>query len=289
MALGCVGWILLRFVQTGVLKQLWNSPHLGSLVGSIGIAIPIYAAGLCSAGLAWCCLQTAFLADRPRLRPLFSAYAVTQFAKYLPGNVGHYVGRHLLMRNLGMSHRALLLATFAEAGLLVLASLVWAADAIGVLAPWLPFSVTTGEVALVECVCIGTAFIALQWWRRRNSRVEAWIPLHAPSWMLPVLPLQLLLFGAMALSLMAPAQVLLQDAADVWLLPAAAAASWVAGFVVIGAPGGLGVREVVFLALLHGHMPEKDILLLAAVFRIVTFGGDIVFMFLGVILRSRPI
>ncbi len=286
LALASVVWIVIRFMQTGVLHQLSSSPHFERLAGYVGLAVPIYAAGLCFAGLAWCCLQTAFLPVRPGLRVLFGTYATTQFAKYLPGNVGHYIGRHVLLRKLGMSHLALLMASLGEAGFLVLASLVWAASAMDALLPWLPVSLAAWQVLAVECVCLALAFVCLQWLRSRIARMRAWVPLHKAGWLLPVLPLQLVLFAAMALALMAPAHVLLSNAEDIWLLPAAAAASWVAGFLVVGAPAGLGVREMIFLTLLQGHMPEPDILLLAAAFRLITFGGDVMVLLIGLLLRG---
>jgi len=218
---------------------------------------------------------------------MFGVYATTQFAKYLPGNVGHYLGRHLMLRKLGMSHRALLLANLGEAGFLVLAAMVWGAGAAGALLPWLHVAPSAWWVLLAECTGLCIAYGCLQWWRQRSARIEDWIPLHAPAWLLMALPLELILFAAMALSLMLPAHVLLQSVDDLWLLPAAAAASWVAGFLVIGAPAGLGVREAIFLALLRGHMSEPDILLLAAAFRVITFGGDVLLLLLGSLLVRR--
>ena len=53
---------------------------------------------------------------------------------------------------------------------------------------------------------------------------------------------------------------------------------------VVGAPAGIGVREAIFIALLHGQMAESDILLLAAGFRIATFSGDMLFLLLGILL-----
>ena len=55
---------------------------------------------------------------------------------------------------------------------------------------------------------------------------------------------------------------------------ASSAASWAAGFVVIGAPGGLGVREAAFVALAGASLGESQALLLIGLFRIVTFLGD---------------
>lgn len=184
-----------------------------------------------------------------------------------------------------MSHRALFLATLGEAGFLVLGALVWAAGAASTLLPWIPVALTTWQVLLTECVGLAVGYACLQWWRRHSANAQVWIPLFRPAWLLLPLPLELLLFGAMCLSLVFPAHVLLRTSGDLWLLPAAAGASWMAGFLVIGAPAGLGVREAVFLALLHGHMPESDILLLAAAFRVITFGGDVLLLLLGLVLR----
>jgi len=64
---------------------------------------------------------------------------------------------------------------------------------------------------------------------------------------------------------------------DVGLLIAAYAFSWVAGFLVPGAPGGLGVRESVLIFLLRDSVPAGDAVLGAVLFRIVTLLGDVLF------------
>ena len=65
------------------------------------------------------------------------------------------------------------------------------------------------------------------------------------------------------------------------MLLAASAASWAAGFIVVGAPGGLGVREVAFVALAGAALGETHALLLTSLFRVVTFLGDTVLFALG--------
>jgi glycosyltransferase 2 family protein len=284
LALAGVGWVAWRFARTGVWTQFASSPRSPELAWMVAAAMPVYLGGLCLAALAWWCLQASFLASRPPLKPLFAIYATTQFAKYLPGNVGHYVARHVLLRQQGMGHSALLMATLGEAGFLVLASLAWAAGALSTVAPWLHVQVTGWQLLLGECAFLFAGVAVLRWLHGRSERLSAWLPLRHARWLLPVLPLHLLLFGCMALALILPASVLLTNTQDMWLLPAVAAASWVVGFLVVGAPAGLGVREAVFLVLLHGHLPETDILLLAAVFRIITFGGDILLLLLGLAL-----
>jgi glycosyltransferase 2 family protein len=277
-------WILYRFVRTGVIDTLRHSVAFDRIVIFTALAIPIYAAGLCFVGVAWWCVQSAFLPTRPPFRKLFGVYATTQFAKYLPGNVGHLVGRHILLRRLGMQHHALLLATLVDAACLVLAALVPASTVLQTLLPALPIRLNDWQTAIAEAVIVIAAYALVQILRRRNAPVAQWVPLHVPRWLLLVFPLQWLFFACMTLALLFPAHMLLPNAQDLWLLPAIAAASWVAGFLVIGAPAGLGVREVVFVTLLKGHLSEQDILLLAAIFRIITFGGDVLFLLLGLAL-----
>jgi hypothetical protein len=284
LALSCMAFILGRFVQAGTWQQIVGSPYAGRLLGLSLLAAPVYLIGLVAAGVAWWSGQSAFMSVRPALRPLFSVYAVTQFAKYLPGNVGHYVGRHVLLRRYDVPHTALVMGTLTEAGFMVLAALVWAASNLQVLLPAAVPSVASWQMLLAEILGLGALIIVLRACCRRSSRLSLLIPLKSSWRLLPVLPLHLVLFAMMAASLMVPAQALPVPGSVMLLLPGAAAASWVAGFLVVGAPAGIGVREAIFIALLHGQMAESDILLLAAGFRIATFSGDMLFLLLGVLL-----
>jgi hypothetical protein len=284
LALGCLGWIGWRFAQAGVWQRVSHSPYAGALLEWTLLAAPVYLLGLCALGLAWWTVQAAFLARRPPLRPLFAVYAVTQFAKYLPGNVGQYVGRHVMLHRQGMGHAALLMGTLAEAGFLVLVALAWAADQLDGMLPWLPVHLWPWEVLAAELVALLAGLAVLQALRARSAKLRAWVPLESPSWLLGAMPLQAVFFAAMAATLMMSAHALPAAAGELWHLPAVAAASWVAGFLVVGAPGGLGVREMVFLLLLRGRLPETDVLVLAAAFRVASFAGDALFLLLGLAL-----
>lgn len=286
LTLACMAFIVRQFAQAGIWQQVVGSPFAGRLLRLSLLAAPVYMIGLIAAGVAWWSAQSAYMSVRAPLRPLFAVYAVTQFAKYLPGNVGHYIGRHVLLRRYGMRHAALVMGTLTEAGFMVLAALVWAAGNLHALLPRAGLSVTPWEMLLTEIVVLGLLVTFLQACRRRSSRLSLLIPLESPWRLWPVLPLHLVLFALMAAALMVPARALPVSDSVMLLLPGAAAASWVAGFLVIGAPAGIGVREAIFIALLHGQMPDSDILLLAGGFRIATFGGDILFLLLGLLLRG---
>ena len=287
LALAGVAFIGWRFAHAGVWQQVTGSAYAGRLLGLGLIATVVYLAGLCAMGIAWWSVQSAYMRQRPPLRPFLAVYATTQFAKYLPGNVGHFVGRHVLLRRHGVEHAALVMGTLTEAGFLVFAALVWAASDLRVLLPRVASGISSWQVLAIEVAALFIVVFVLQACRRRNARLAALVPLHAPWRLLAVLPLHLFLFATMAATLMIPAQAFPISPNAVWMLPAAAATSWIAGFLVIGAPAGIGVREAVFVAVLHGRLPESDILLLAAAFRIATFGGDVLFLLLGLLLGGR--
>jgi uncharacterized membrane protein YbhN (UPF0104 family) len=63
----------------------------------------------------------------------------------------------------------------------------------------------------------------------------------------------------------------------VGLVLLAQAAAWTAGFLTPGAPGGLGVREAVLVALLVGPLGEGSALAVALAWRVATLGGEVIF------------
>lgn len=68
----------------------------------------------------------------------------------------------------------------------------------------------------------------------------------------------------------------------------AAAIAWAAGLVVLIAPGGLGVREIVFIALMDGRLPRGELATGAVTLRIVTIIVELaVFVVIARPRRSR--
>lgn len=286
LAVASVAWIIWKFTRADVWATLTGAEHLQTLLWRIAAAVPVYFAGLVALSLGWWCLQASFLADRPPIRPLLVAHATSQLAKYLPGNVGQYVGRHMLLRRYGLPHAALLMATLAEAGFLVFAAMILAAKDMGVIAPWLHFGITGWQVLIVGILLGLGAYVGLRALRNWSAHIAQWVPLRSPAWLLAVVPLNLVLFALMAVAVLLPASSMAVGHHVLWLLPGAVATSWMAGFLVVGAPAGIGVRELVFLAILHGQLPETDILILVAAFRVITFSGDVVLFLFGLVLRD---
>ena len=62
---------------------------------------------------------------------------------------------------------------------------------------------------------------------------------------------------------------------DTALFVAVFSLSWIAGFIIPGAPGGLGVREFMILLMLGPGYGETPALSAALLLRIITAGGDV--------------
>lgn len=284
LSLAGVVFVVWQFAHARAWQQVSTSKQAWHLLLFAFAGAGAYALGLCALGAAWWSGQSGFIAQRPPFRTFFTVYAVTQFAKYLPGNVGHYIGRHMLLRRHGVGHAAIVMGAMTEAGFLVLAALVWAADNLSAVWPRSGLDPSFEQVLAIEIIALGAVIIGFQQRLSGGSPIWRVVPLCAPLRLVPVLPLHLFFFAAMASAVVLPAKALFAGPV-LLLLPGVAATSWIAGFLVVGAPAGLGVREAVFMALLRGRMAENDILLLAAAFRTATFGGDLLFLLLGLAMR----
>jgi hypothetical protein len=279
----CVGWIVYRFIESGLLQRVARSSQAEPIAGHVAAAIPLYAIGVLSLAAAWWFLQASVSRLRPGFRDTVLCYAITQFGKYLPGSVAQYVGRHVMLKRWGMSHAALVFCAMAEAGLLVAAALLWGASLIDQIVPALSW---IGVLCAVPLVVLASGWIFAIAQRRAPRWMGQMAPL-APAWLIPAMLLYLLFFALMAATLMLVAVPFDAVQGGYGLLAAVAALSWAAGYLVIGAPAGLGVREAVFIVLLKGHLPEEEVLLLVAGFRMATFGGDLLAFLIGLPFMAR--
>ena len=270
-----VVWIALRFAQGGAIDLLRRLPlDRTALVLAVAGAAVAYALALLVLALAWWRLTSALSSRAMRARPIMSTWAATQYGKYLPGNVAHLALRHAWSRRYGLSHAGLGLASILEAALLLLAALglTLLADThelrgLSMLDPRLAIALLVAMIVVLG--------VALRIARGRQF-LERWhVPALPPTATLVFcLACCVAFFVAAAGLLDGLAHALGFDVDSFALLLAASAASWAAGFVVIGAPGGLGVREAAFVALAGGALGESRALLLIGLFRIVTFLGD---------------
>lgn len=234
----------------------------------IGIAkgCAVYAVSVLLLGLAWFALLRTFGANGISAARTVAIYGVSQFGKYLPGSVFQYLGRHAMLRAHGVSHRLLVLCAFMEAAMLVAAALIFAA-------PMAVHYVPVDVPAIWGIVVVGLLCTGVILWR--YAELLGGGIAFRPRWLAIAFLAHLLFFGLMGLTFRLVAGADVVGLAGWPATLAGVAGSWIAGFLIIGAPAGVGVREAAFLALFGALLGESTTLLCASAFRVATFGGDL--------------
>lgn len=281
--LGTAGFLYaaLRSLDWGDLAPYleWRSAAL------LVIAATLYAATIPISALAWQQLLASMGEKRP-YRRLNAMMLATQIGKYLPGNVGHVVGRVALAVRDGLRPATVATSLAYEVVLLLLSGVAVGLVA-AVLSPQgtalLPGSIG-GRVAFAGLVGLGGlagVYLAGRFLPRLATAVG--LGAFAGHTRLPsrsALGVACLLYVGAYLAIGGSAAVLadgLRTAAHPGyaLLTGAFAIAWIAGFVTPGAPAGIGVREALLMLMLGPSMGTADASLLVLALRLATILGDI--------------
>lgn len=264
-ALLCVAAVMLfvrQVMDTGLRLPPGGVLPAVAWIGASGLAYAV-AVGL----LAW--LWTVLLLDRGTpggiRAEVAGSYLVSQFGKYLPGNVFHYLGRHVLGRRLGIGHATLASAAVFEAGFLLVA----AASVIAAGTHSLPDGLQWVRLAAAAGAVAGLVVLVL-----------------APRLLPKLVPLPWLDAGRVMLVLaaylvfVAAFGILYALCLRLFQVPVPlvdslgyAALGWTVGFLVPGAPAGAGLREAA-LALASPVQDTASVTSAIIAFRIVTMLGD---------------
>lgn len=299
-----MGFMLLGllFIALVLVEQLPNLAEHdwpdGALAGVL-LAVVVTRLGYLPASMGFF-LTLRDLGERCTWGQLVSINLVSQAGKYLPGNVGHLLGRAALAKGFGLSVRRVgfasgyeLLWLLSSGGLFVLlslgGSLLTRLDMEGI-----SEDATWGLVlAAVALILLGSRLLSwvLNRWRPPAVRWilgdETYAP---PTWGTTLVAMLGQMSGQwlQGAALWILAEALLGDAGSLLLLAGFHTAARLVGFLTPGAPGGLGVKEGVLVALLIPGYGEVGAVLLATVLRLVHIAGDFLAFFIGVlVLRFR--
>jgi uncharacterized membrane protein YbhN (UPF0104 family) len=253
----------------------------GQLLGWLALGALAYAALTVVLAAAWWWLCRLY-AQQPRLLTAYTIWARSQIAKYLPGNVFHYVGRQLLGRRAGLSHATLVGSAILETVSLILAATLLALHR-AASGEWGSALLPAG-FALVFLAC----FPAAERWIRRRLARESDSSLPAPGalrlsrFLGPTVLLHLSFLlgtGGILLGLLMAGGN--HPDVDPRRVITAYAVAWLAGTLMPGAPAGMGVREMVLTLELEPVLGPAHAAALALALRLVTTAGDLITALLG--------
>ena len=211
-------------------------------------------------------------------------FSKSNMMKYLPGNVFQFIGRNELAIRLNLSHADVAFATLCETALLMIAILLTTVllDRQGI-TKWLARYGFSGFYFLF-IVFIVAAIVAVFLWKKHydilqklTAKLKVFFTMRSVKAILACsLYCSFLIISFAALFFAVLSKILQADIAYrmVPLVLSAYMLSWVAGFIVPGAPGGIGIREATLTLLLADVVPLDSALLAAVIFRFISILGD---------------
>ena len=212
-------------------------------------------------------------------RDAYRIVAKTQLLKYAFGNVFHFVGRAHLARLAGITGGRLALSLVLEVATVLAAACLLAVPGLVLLGPAAfglgQHGVPSGR--LILSAVAGLLLVGIgAGWTSAGRRVVATALEHRTG----------VVIGAATNSVIFIATGVLIHAAleagwphggdvPVWKLTSGFCLAWVLGYLTPGAPGGIGIREGVFLLLLGPELGGGVAVAIAVLFRLSSISGEI--------------
>lgn len=283
--------------------QLWNYgnqiPEVAITGSSYGVMLLSILLTVFISGLGGCIWYFLLRDHNVVVQPnvAIGIFAIAQLGKYLPGNVGHHVGRVVMAREVGIPSLIVLNTMLVEllwgmgmlAGMVML-SLVLFVDiqAHGLPLQFGALQLGLGMVVLLSMPWFGIGFLN-KYLPRLAQRLSGGGVIVSPRLHTALLSsiLFLLSFMIMGLILKLQAQWFFGvTEGSVFELTCLFSIAWLAGYLVPGAPGGLGVREAMMVLLLSPVLGAGAAVGLGVTLRVTTTLGDVVAFILGIFWRK---
>lgn len=211
---------------------------------------------------------------QPSYLQMFSIYALTQLAKYIPGGVWHYVGRFGMYRSRDMSNaragKAMVLENMwlvgSALGVGFTLLLVFKHTILSFILPaqfsqewWIPAGAAVFLLWLAGMVVVRDFFSSST--QHRFTQPLAASGILAAAWFLVGI--------SFALLAQPGAEI------DLSLSVGGFSISWAVGFLTLFAPGGLGIREVLLSMFFASSLPPNLAPVLAGAHRLVWVASEI--------------
>ena len=237
-------------------------------VSDLLISMILYFVASLLLALTWPFLLRATGHAGTPLLPLAARHLQAQLAKYLPGGIFHFAQRHAGSRRWGLGHRDLVFAASLESLMLLSISALLALGVssdprLAALFPWLPHLIWLSPLA------IPAAWLVTRWWAKRNRDPKAIRPSSLPLVLVALIDAAFFVICSASLFMLADVPL---AAASYWI--GWLSLAWISGYVVPGAPGGIGVREAVLVLGLSPLLGEAQALAIALAYRLVTLVSD---------------
>ncbi|MFC1789072.1 hypothetical protein ACFLZE_04065 [Thermodesulfobacteriota bacterium] len=219
----------------------------------------------------------------------------TFIARYIPGNIFHFVGRQLLGNKLGINHAVLALSSVLESFMLLIVGSIFILTGffqnffnISILER---FDINSKKLFIF---LVGGCFIAVIFfiYNKRLREIFGLISIRRMGfWVKMCLFYSLFLFinGVVLFCIISFMLKTDLKIANLPIIVCAHVFAWMGGFITPGAPGGLGVREALLAITLSNILPATIIIAGALIFRIITLFGEVLALCIAMIFFTSPV
>ncbi len=247
--------------------------------------------------LAWGRWISFFSKSKVNKLDAVTIYGKSAIGKYLPGNIMHYVERNLFAAEYGLSQKKIALSTVMEIVGMIVSSVLLSI----ILLPTsdkLKISETLGfdlglvglTAVIVVALIIVFGVLLIRKTGLYNVLKEYKFSDFIVSFLLALLAgiACLLLNGGGMVALWIGLQDIVPGISDMRHILSSFSAAWVCGFVLPGAPGGIGVREAVLTVLLEDMVAGQILVFLIIAHRIICIIGDFAFFAMVSLHKKAP-
>ncbi len=252
-------WYLTQIIYKNLLPiQTLTKDILGQIISFIIVASLIYVLLLLVLAQAWKRILEAIDEKHFHIN-LLNIYLKSLLYKYIPGNVFHYVNRQFSANKMGVSHKALWQSNIYEAFGLIFSALF--------LSIYLIIDSISSDYLIIKFLAaiFLICFFVVVYFKHNKSFYIAFSSII--FYLIYFLGIGLICYYA--INQLSENNISLINCISLYSI------AWIAGYIIPGAPGGLGVRESVFILFSSSLISQPDAIYIIALLRLSTTIGEI--------------
>ena len=296
--------IALVFVVRRLFSIDWTSVITGKNLFWFVLYIAVYTVIVLVSYYPWRILVSVFIGSEKSLakHDLTFCYVFTKanILKYVPGNVFQYVGRNEVASILGLDHAGVAMATLSEVILMAASAALCSLVLIG------SYTIQYLKAHLLKILAVGIAalvilsaavFFLFKWKKEKvteyyNKYKKILSKKQTAARLLLVFCIYTVIFLCIGLLFIAVMNLCSGKALPrsvYGMVIGGFILSWLAGYITPGAPGGIGVRELILSLVFSGtaFASQETIVKASALYRVInTFGDIIAFVIMFVVYHA---
>lgn len=224
---------------------------------------------------------------------VFQINAKSNIAKYLPGNILHFVGRNYLGRRLGLKHTDIALSSFLE-----LIFIIVTAAIISFITLFEEFENFTLRFfsffnykifVLVFSVLLIVIFVYFRVKEEKKKSTDKLKKIISKRFVLLIIKnctINIFSFVSHGFILFLVFKYILEvnvSYSQLQLVISTYTFSWLVGYITPGSPAGIGIRESFLLIMLSSSFGKESTLMAALIIRLISIIGDIFLFIIGIL------